>query len=315
MVRRLGLKHNRRMARRGLAAILALVALAVAFTALLIWPPGFVSSLLATERPSSAAGDPVPPISGTPAARIAVVGDTGTGDAPQFATVDLMVDQTGAEPYDGLLVLGDLIYEQGRAAQVDDKVIDPFAPITDSGAELLPVLGNHDYESGEQQEIMTALGRGNPWYVDHLGPVRIIVLDSNRVGDAQQTQWLRATLAKPVPPQTWTVVALHHPPYSAGEHGSDEAVRETWSPLFAEYDVPLVLAGHEHDYQRSLPQDGVTYVISGAGAKLRPTGSEDFTAASASTLHFVDLLCYDERLVGRAIDHSGELVDIFTIRR
>jgi len=232
-----------------------------------------------------------------------------------MATVDLMVDQTAATPYDGLLVLGDLIYEKGKAAQVDDKVIEPFAPITDAGAELLPVLGNHDYESGEQQQIMTALGRSKEWYVDQLGPVRVVVLDSNQVDNAEQTKWLRHTLAAPVPPRTWTVVGLHHPPYSAGEHGSDEAVRETWSPLFAEYDVPLVLAGHEHDYQRSLPQDGVTYVISGAGAKLRPTGSEDFTAASASTLHFLDLLCYDDRLVGRAIDHSGGLVDLFTIRR
>jgi hypothetical protein len=79
--------------------------------------------------------------------------------------------------------------------------------------------------------------------------------------------------------------------------------------------VPLVLAGHDHDYQRSTPQDGVTYVVSGAGAKVRPTGSRDSTAVSSSTLHYVDLLVYEERLVGRAIDQSGRLVDSFTIDR
>ena len=83
-------------------------------------------------------------------------------------------------------------------------------------------------------------------------------------------------------------------------------VREAWSPLFAEFDVPLVLAGHDHDYQRSRPQDGVTYVVSGGGAKLRPTGREDFTAVSDSVLHYLDLLFYDDRIVGRAVDHSGQ---------
>ena len=117
------------------------------------------------------------------------------------------------------------------------------------------------------------------------------------------------------PPRGWTLVAMHHPPYSAGYHGSSMDVRDAWSPLFAAADVPLALAGHDHDYQRSEPQDGVTYVVSGAGAKLRKTGTEGFTEVSTSTLHLLDLLVYDDRLVGRAIDESGRLVDHFTLTR
>lgn len=116
---------------------------------------------------------------------------------------------------------------------VDRVVTGPFSPILNSGAELLPVLGNHDYRSGEQQQILPALGRENSWYVQRVGPVRFVVLDSNRVQDREQTQWLRKTLAEPVPPKTWTVVAMHHPAYSAGYHGSDLAVRHRWGPLFA----------------------------------------------------------------------------------
>jgi len=148
-----------------------------------------------------------------------------------------------------------------------------------------------------------------------VGPVRLVVLDSNRVDVEHQTEWLRRVLAARTPPGTWTVAAMHHPAYSAGYHGSDMRVRDRWSPLFAEAAVPLVLAGHDHDYQRSTPQDGVTYVVSGAGAKLRPTGRQDFTAVSASALHYLDLLVYRQRLVGRAIDHDGRLLDSFTIRR
>jgi hypothetical protein len=179
----------------------------------------------------------------------------------------------------------------------------------------VPVLGNHDYNSGEQEQILTALGLQRSWYTTWIGPVRVIVLDSNRVKAPAQTSWLRQVLAAETPPGTWTLAAMHHPAYSAGSHGSFELLRDRWSGLFAAAGIPLVLAGHDHDYQRSTPQDGVTYVVSGAGAKLRPTGREEFTAVSASTLHYLDLLVYADRIDGRAIDHSGRLLDSFTITR
>ena len=114
---------------------------------------------------------------------------------------------------------------------------------------------------------------------------------------------------------TWTVAAMHHPAYSAGYHGSELPVREHWGPLFEQYDVDLVLAGHDHDYQRSTVQNGVTYVVSGAGAKLRPTGRRDFTAVSSSTLHYLDVLVYADRLLIRAVDQSGRSIDSFSLHR
>jgi 3',5'-cyclic AMP phosphodiesterase CpdA len=303
------------MGRRDLLVMIGVLAVVGLAATLYFARPAFLSSLFGSDKPAAVAGDEVPPIEDTPLVRIATAGDTGTGDAAQRATADRIVQETRGEPYDALLLLGDLIYEDGDAAEVDSKVLEPFKEVTGAGTQLLPVLGNHDYVSGEQQEILTALGRRRPWYAERIGPVRVVVLDSNRVDDPGQTAWLRETLSQDQPPQTWTVVAMHHPPYSAGDHGSTLDVQQAWSPLFAEYDVPLVLAGHDHDYQRSVPLDGVTYVVSGAGAKLRATGTKDFTEVSASTRHFVDLLFYDDRLVGRAIDQSGRLVDAFTISR
>jgi hypothetical protein len=304
------------MARRSLVLTVgALVLLLVTGLGLLSPTLRFVRSLFAEGQPSTVAGQPVPTIDRTPTVRMAVTGDTGTGGAAQRATVQQMVEDRRGHPHDALLVLGDLIYDEGDADLTDERVTGPFAPVLDAGAELLPVLGNHDYESGEQDEIFEELGRPDLWYVDEVGPVRVVVLDSNQVDNEDQTDWLRDTLAEPQPAGTWTIAAMHHPAYSAGDHGSVMEVREEWSPLFAKYDVPLVLAGHDHDYQRSRPQHGVTYVVSGGGAKLRPTGRADFTAVSASILHYLDLLFYDDRIVGRAVDHSGRLVDSFTIQR
>ncbi len=39
-------------------------------------------------------------------------------------------------------------------------------------------------------------------------------------------------------------------------NGSDVGLREAWLPLFDEFQVDLVLCGHDHDYERSFPVRG-----------------------------------------------------------
>jgi len=247
--------------------------------------------------------------------RIAAAGDTGTGPGSAIeATVSEMVDQDRQHSYDGLVLLGDLIYPKGDAYQVQSRILDVFSPLTSRGVRLLPVLGNHDHMSNEESEILEALGRDRAWYVERVGNVRVVVLDTEQVDDPAQTVWLRETLASPTPAR-WTIVAMHKPAYSAGAHGSDEAVQQAWVPLFNQYEVPLVLAGHDHDYQRSHPIEGVVYVVSGGAATLRRTGREEFTAVSASVRHYVDLLVSADRLTGRALDQDGRLIDSFELKR
>lgn len=297
--------------RRLLLAGAAVSALVVASLATVLLLGAFTTP---GEAPSPVAGDPAPAVRDRPLAHFAVAGDTGTGEANERATADQMTQQADRDgPYDALVLLGDLVYTDGDAERVDEAVLQPFADLLEDGTVLVPVLGNHDYRSNEQADIMAALGHERTWYVQRIGPVRIIVLDTEKTDDPQQTQWLRTTLDTRMEPGTWTIVATHKPAYSAGQHGSDKDVQARWAPLFADYRVPLVLSGHDHDYQRSKPIDGVTYIVSGAGAKLRPTGRADFTAVSASTRHYLDMLIYKERVLVRAIDQSGAIIDTFTI--
>ncbi len=247
--------------------------------------------------------------------RIAVAGDTGTGPGSAIeGTVKAMVDQGRQHRYDGLVLLGDLVYPEGEADQAASRITDVFGPIVSGGARLVPVLGNHDYMSDEQAAILAEAGREHTWYVDTVGIVRIVVLDTEQIDNPAQGTWLRETLAAPTD-AAWTIVAMHKPAYSAGVHGSDEKIQERWVPLFEQYDVPLVLAGHDHDYQRSKPINGVTYVVSGGAATLRPTGKEDFTQVSASTLHYVDLVAEQDQLTLRAIDQAGKLLDSVELTR
>ncbi len=292
----------------------------VVVVALLVVGGLFARSLLQADdlgpdTPSAIAGDAVPSVASDPELRLAVAGDTGTGDAAEKATVDQMLAQEDGRPYDGLVLLGDIVYERGEVADLTTAVTGPFGPIVDTGAVLVPVLGNHDYLSDQQQQILDGLGRTTSWYVQRFGDVEVVVLDTEKIDDPAQTRWLEDTLAAGREGQMLTLVAMHRPAYSAGVHGSNLQIQARWSPLFAEYGVPLVLAGHDHDYQRSKPQDGVTYVVTGAAAKLRPTGSQSFTAVSESVRSYLDLLIYPDHLEGRAIDQSGHLVDRFDLPR
>jgi hypothetical protein len=92
-------------------------------------------------------------------------------------------------------------------------------------------------------------------------------------------------------------------------------VRAALTPVLERHGVQLVLAGHEHDYQRSIPINGVTYLVSGGGAGTRRTGRADFTDYSASTMNFVDLNVFSDHILLRAIDHEFMVFDEFTIDR
>jgi hypothetical protein len=74
-----------------------------------------------------------------------------------------------------------------------------------------------------------------------------------------QTRWLERTLeeARRSPFVDWIIVQMHQCVASSSEgNGSDLALRAQWSPLFDEYQVDLVVNGHDHDYERSFPTRG-----------------------------------------------------------
>jgi 3',5'-cyclic AMP phosphodiesterase CpdA len=191
-------------------------------------------------------------------------------------------------------------------------VFEPFAPLLESGTELLAVLGNHDVRKGHGDPQAEALGMPGRWYARRTGDVLVVALDSTQPGHPEQSAWLDRTLADGRDAR-WVVPILHHPPYAAGWAGSDERVRRAWAPMFAEHGVDLVLSGHDHDYQRSRPIDGVTYVVSGGAALTRRTDRADFTAVAWSTHHFTDIALWDDRLLLRAVNQSGDVFDEITL--
>jgi 3',5'-cyclic AMP phosphodiesterase CpdA len=251
------------------------------------------------------------PFATPPALHLAVAGDIGDSGSRLEATARAVSRLDAQQPYQDLLILGDNVYPSGDPAGLDATVFRPFAPVL-RHADLLAILGNHDVGSGHGAAQMRALGMPRRWWARESGDVLIVGLDSNDERNPRQRAFLERRLA--TSNARWKIVALHHPPYSAGYQGSAEDVRARFAPIFERHGVQLVLSGHDHDYQRSKPLRGVTYVVTGAAAGTRRTGEESFTAVSFSWHHFVDVGIFSDRLVLRAVNQDGRVADQVTLR-
>jgi 3',5'-cyclic AMP phosphodiesterase CpdA len=245
------------------------------------------------------------PVGDPPEMRLAVAGDVGDSGSRLDATADAMARLEGADQFDALLLLGDNVYPSGDPSELPNTVFGPFADVLDGGTELLAIVGNHDEPAGEAQ--MQALGMPGLWWKEERGDVLIVGLDSNHPRNPEQQAFLEDALRSS--DATWKIVAVHHPPYSAGYQGSNQAVRAAFTPLFERYGVQLVLSGHDHDYQRSEKVGGVTYVVTGAAAGTRRTGKDDFTAESFSWHSYVEIGIYPDRLVGRVMNQDDRIAD------
>jgi len=158
-----------------------------------------------------------------------------------------------------VFTLGDHAYEAGTPIE--------FAACYESSwgrhkARTRPAPGNHDYmtpgASGYFDYFGVAAGPpGEGYYSYDLGTWHIIVLNSNcsEVGGcgpgSPQERWLRSDLA--AHPTACTLAYWHHPRFSSGPQGNEVAMEAFWQALY-EHDAEIVLAGHDHLYERFAPQ-------------------------------------------------------------
>jgi calcineurin-like phosphoesterase family protein len=210
----------------------------------------------ASREPSGAVDSPRPSSS----ERVVLV---GAGDIAacntdrDAATADLV------ESVDGIVfTLGDNVYDRGSAAEFAE-CFGPTWGRPSIMARTHPVTGNHDYGTAGAAGYFDYFGaaagaRGEGWYAYDAATWRIYVLNSNcaAVGgcgkDSAQLAWLRADLA--ANPRDCVAAMWHHPRFSSGEHGNDDRMQAAWKVL-GDAAAELVLAGHDHDYERFAPQD------------------------------------------------------------
>lgn len=251
--------------------------------------------------------------------RFVSVGDTGTGAEGQYAVARAMAQYRERNPYFLVLLAGDNIYTSGEIEKIQAVFERPYQPLLESGVKFYACLGNHDVrtENGDRQIDYPGFNMRGRYYTFREGDVQFFALDTNLYyvrnagnnpeGDAQ-TAWLERELSQSN--ALWKVVYGHHQIYSSGHYGLNQAFIEKFSPLFKQYGVQLYINGHEHDYERSKPIDGTTYVVcGGGGAALRPIDGSDFTAYAESRWSFAAYEAYRDRIVVRGVGIDGQVFD------
>jgi hypothetical protein len=180
------------------------------------------------------------------------------------------------------LLLGDIQYNSHTVENFDRNfgvIWSDIIPIS------MPIPGNHEYAEGGAKGYYAKWG-------DRFGPAGyysrllnndwvLIGLNTNdecsdvdcRKG-SEQYAWLGAELNKYS--QQCVISMMHHPRYSSGNHGSSRVVADMFD-LMDGNNVPLVLTGHDHHYERFETYKGqdkkpVHFVVGTGGKSLRSVG-------------------------------------------
>jgi 3',5'-cyclic AMP phosphodiesterase CpdA len=249
--------------------------------------------------------------------RFLAVADTGSGDANQRAVGQRMAEVHRQRPVDLVLLGGDNIYPSGNLALVETTFRRPYRDLLAGRVPFHAVLGNHDIRTanGAPQVAYRPFGMAGRWYSLRRGDVAFFLLDTNMNADwSRQLPWLRRALAESKAP--WKVVVGHHPIHSSGFYGSDPAAQRRLGPLFRHYGVQLYINGHEHNYERTRPIEGTTYlIVGGGGASLRPVRPTAISARAVSTFSFAEVEAAGDTLTITAWDRQGNRLDQGVIRR
>ncbi|WP_139313592.1 metallophosphoesterase [Salinicola sp. MH3R3-1] len=249
----------------------------------------------------------------------AALGDSGDASKAQYQMATII-----AKSHPQLVLhLGDVVYKTGAERQYDSRFYLPYEGLL-SSILFYPSLGNHDVRTNDGQPYLSAfdLPTNNPqqterYYSFDYGPVHFVALDSELyAGDhslsteAQKT-WLQKDLDQRQRP--WTIIFFHRPPFSSslGPHpGGDARICQDLVPIFERANVDLVLTGHQHNYERLEPINGVNYIVSGGGgADLYPIEPGKRSAYAVSRLNVLELKASPHELKVDAVGEDGAVFD------
>jgi acid phosphatase type 7 len=189
-----------------------------------------------------------------------------------------------------VLTLGDHAYPRGSA----DDYARCYGPTWGRfRTRTHPAPGNHDYATAGAAGYFGYFGRRSPgaYYSFNLGGWHFVSLNSEipHGRGSEQERWLRRDLSRDR--RACELLYWHRPRWSGGKHGSDGSMQPLWQAAY-DHRVELVLAGHDHDYQRFYrldalgrrdPRRGVLEVVVGTGgAELYDPGRIANRAAAAA---------------------------------
>jgi hypothetical protein len=212
----------------------------------------------------------------------------GAGDIAGCS--DLSGAQATAKLIEGIpgtvFAAGDLAYQHGTYEEFE-KCYDPTWGRFKTRTR--PAPGNHEYNGSSATGYFRYWGKqagdpGKGYYSYDLGAWHIVVLNTNcgvrelqgcGEGSPEET-WLKQDLA--AHPNACILAYGHHALFSSGllpKHAEHPELAAFWQDLY-DAQADLVLAGHEHSYERFAPQNpegnpdpehGIREIVVGTGGR------------------------------------------------
>ncbi len=197
-------------------------------------------------------------LSDPPEGQLVGAGDISTctndHDAETAALVTAVLDNNAAAT---AFTLGDNVYSTGTAANFANCYDPTWGAFK---ARTRPTPGNHDYQNNPGAGPYYAYfganagpaGRG--WYRYDAGTWRVYSLNSECAPTsacaAEQLAWLKSDLANQ--PHRCVLAMWHRPRVSTGPHGTSMRMNAAFTALY-DAGADVVVAGHDHGYQRFAP--------------------------------------------------------------
>lgn len=224
-----------------------------------------------------------------------------------------------------VITMGDNQYDDAHLSDFKsyyDKTWGKFKTITH------PIPGNHEsyddtpFKGYEDYFGAVAKPQGKRYYSWEMGNWHFIALDSNDfvthddLAEPPQITWLKQDLANNK--KGCVAAYYHHPRWSSGDHGDNPDSVELWNIMTANK-VDLVLNGHDHDYERFVPQNadgkadanGPVEIVGGSGGAnlydLSPAHAT--TAKLLKTFGVLKLSMTDTSFQSQLIGVDGKVLD------
>ena len=167
-----------------------------------------------------------------------------------------------------IISAGDQVNKTGQAKE--EEYAGYLDPEVLASLPVATTIGNHDslnpdytyhFNNPNTTDYGTTQAGGDYYY--SYGPGLFIVLNTNNYNAAEHEQAIAEAVAA-YPDAKWRVVTIHQDIYGSGLDHSDTdgmILRTQLTPIFDEYDIDVVLQGHDHTYSRSkiLYGDGQTH--------------------------------------------------------
>ena len=167
-----------------------------------------------------------------------------------------------------IISAGDQVNKTGQAKE--EEYAGYLSPDVLAGLPVATTIGNHDSLNADYMYHFNnpnateygATQAGGDYYYSYSNGL-FIVLNTNNYNVAEHEQAIQEAIASD-PNAAWRIVTIHQDIYGSGLDHSDTdgmILRTQLTPIFDEYDIDVVLQGHDHTYSRSklLYGDGQTH--------------------------------------------------------